>query len=149
MHFANQTFTGGSRRRLLTKSRALPLIKVNSPHELPKPNWHHVWQTLPPKQKRDSMQLHRAPKMSRKQRIPGGRRTLATSGGDWLVVRHSRLVTSLCLRGNYDDLQNWSRSVIIINAAEFMNVAECFTSKNTVVDCLCGNDRQILQPAAN
>ena len=27
-----------------------------------------------------------AHKKSRKQRIPGGRRTLATSGGDWLAI---------------------------------------------------------------
>ena len=52
---------------------------------------------------------HRA-KKSRKQRIPGGRRTLATSGGDWLamLLGPSSFQYSVTTDEQYVDCQNGS-----------------------------------------
>ena len=55
-------------------------------------------------------QIGTAHKKSRKQRIPGGRRTLATSGGDWLAMLPgtSSFQDSLPTDEQYVDCQNGS-----------------------------------------
>ncbi len=60
------------------------------------------------------------------------------------LVRHASSFMSSCLQGNYDDLQNRSRSVIITCVVAVAHVADCFSSKNTALNRRRASDRQIL-----